>query len=134
MRYLALAAAVVATVALAARPTSINEARLALDGSGARYMLVDGGVSLLSGNACAELPPWAKGIRVIPSTPVNICIMPQPNGIVWDGGCNNTWYDLNFGEPVQPFQSKTWFPATTATTICQATDAGLAFTPVWAIP
>ena len=90
-------------------------------------LLNDGGISpLVDGGA----PPpvytsiGANVIRLTSLLAVNYCVRPSAFSPVWDGGCNTTPTDENYGQPLAAGSTVTIVPESAATTLCAITDSG----------
>lgn len=125
--------AVVATAA--ARPSSIFGLFQQLNGHPARWVMPDGGQSYMAGAGMQCVPlagaPNGGPFLVIPEMPMNLCVRPQPNLVPWDGGCNGSISDPNFGTPVGAWVPQYVTPAAGAQYICGVSDAGTFQASVW---
>lgn len=137
MKRLALAAAFVALAAT--RPGSEFIMLTDLNGQEVRWTMADGGPSGMfgTGQQCmplAQLPAAANStIEVMPGAPINLCVRSAFSAPSWDGGCNGIATDPNFGVPLQPFVPKFMLLSSTATHLCQVSDAGTGVTSVFSM-
>lgn len=132
------ALAIIAVVLMAARPGNEFILLTELNGQEVRWTMADGGQSGMfgSGTQCmplAQIPAAANlTVQVNPLNPINLCVRSSLAG-TWDGGCSMTATDVNFGVPLQPFVPKFILLSSTATHLCQVSDAGSATTPVFSM-
>lgn len=126
------AALAAVTMLTAARPGNEFNLVTQLNGQDVRWTMSDGGQSGMGGTSCmslSTLPGAANGVvDVVPAAPINLCVVNASavGDAAWDGGCNTYVGDPNFGLPLQGYVSKVVVLKTTATHLCQATDAGAA--------
>jgi len=137
MRNLLLAVALLSAGVMlmaADRPTNETALLTQLNGVPARFVMVDGGVSGMYGTGMQCVPITGGYVyKLKPLAPVNYVVRPQP-GVTWDGGMSQAVGDMNFGDPLQPWQAEYVLTHKTSTHICQTTDAGSsAATPVWRV-
>jgi hypothetical protein len=131
-------AAVVALMAV--RPGTEFQLFQQLYGNPQRWVMSDGGASgifVSSGQACISLvtaaSPLIPGqtLMFVAETPSNVCVQKAQLGLPWDGGCNTTDTDVNFGVPIQPWVPQYIGPDNNATSICAASDGGSVRIPIW---
>lgn len=131
------ALALIAAVALAARPASEFQMFMLLNGQPARWTMTDGGQSGLyasSGTACAPLSGGSASIiKLTPNGPLNLCVRPTTTGggKDWDGGCNTIAGDVNFGDPVPALTAHYVLLDPAATHVCGVSDAGVIQTAIF---
>ncbi len=65
-------------------------------------------------------------------TAAHVCIRPSAASPVWDGGCNVSVRDENFGDPLPANTGRYVVPDQRATTLCACSDAGYLQLPIWA--
>lgn len=149
MRKLAIIAVLgLGAATMAARPG--NEAQLIqqLNGQPVRLVMPDGGPwgifttfdgGLANNTACAPLVGLRNNIGasvsgnvvfLSPQQAVNVCVQPSINGPYWDGGCNLSPRDLNYGLPLAAVPQYVT-PDSAARTICAVGDAGFLSLPLW---
>lgn len=138
-----------ADAATPSRPGSTLQLFQQLNGQPSRWIMPDGGMSGIfagtSGGCMPVLggtvqgPPGAGVWSFTPSTllvvatgPINLCVRPSGPSQRWDGGCNTTDTDENFGVPLQANVPQYITIDPYSQTICAATDAGFVRMPVWA--
>lgn len=148
-RALVIVGIMIAGLALTgARPG--NEATLIqqLNGQPVRVLMPDGGAwgifTVFDGGAanamgCAPLTGLTNNIGgaisanvvfLSPSSTVHVCVQPSINGPLWDGGCNPSPRDLNYGLPLATVPQYIT-PDSAARQICAYSDAGFVSLPLW---
>lgn len=136
-------------VLMAARPGTELNIVTQLNGQPTRFLLADGGPSgifttfdggVLNSVGCMPLTGATtlggttvvpNVLMVVPATSMALCVRPSPSAPKWDGGCNLSPGDLNYGVPVQAGVPQYLTPSSTATQLCAASDAGQVQLPVW---
>lgn len=134
----------VAAVLMGARPGTEFDMLTRLNGQEVRWLLPDGGPSLMSGSGiqCMDvrgLPAAANStVELVPLMPINLCEVSVTSntgmaGTHWDGGCGLNANDPNAGVPLQPFIPKYVLLKSTTTHLCQVSDAGTAVTQAYSL-
>lgn len=146
---IALAVLFVAALGIAAsRPGELPMFQM-LNGQPVRWIQTDGGPSGLFGTPPICIPLANSGgatgvtaqvIKLTPDVPINLCVRPALGGDLsagpvnaWDGGCNAINGDMNFGDPLQPWQAQYVVLSADplAAYICASGDGGTVRTPVF---
>lgn len=151
MRRVLPAAALLGLAALAlgaVRPGELPMFQM-LNGQPVRWIQTDGGPSGFFGTPPLCIPLANSGgasgvtaqvIKLTPDVPINLCVRPALGGnlnqgelIAWDGGCNTINADINFGDPLQPWQPHYVLlkDDPLAAFICATGDGGTVRTPVF---
>jgi hypothetical protein len=129
----------VGAATMAARPGNEFNLLTNLNGQEVRWLLPDGGPSLMSGSGiqCMDvrgLPAAANStVELVPLNTINLCEVSTTSntgmaGTRWDGGCGLNANDPNAGVPLQPLVPKYLLLKSTTTHLCQVSDAGTATT------
>ena len=98
-------------------------------------ILPDGGISPLPDGG-APAPVYnsiSANVLYLQSLagPINYCLRPSAMSPVWDGGCNVSVLDENYGTPWPNNTVLRLVPDSKATTLCACSDAGYLQLPAW---
>lgn len=117
---------------MGAAPRPISEGTLLnkINGETSRWRMTDGGASGMfgSGIQCMPIPATVSVIKAIPSAAVHLCFPPDAG---WDGGCNSTVTDINFGDPLLANTPVEIVLQQTTAQICMVPATGSANVPVF---
>ncbi len=138
-----IAALAVVPVLMAARPGTEYQAVMQLNGQPTRWVMPDGGrsgVYAAASTACMPLTGATNSVNgavsanvlvMVPLVPINLCIRPSIGSPRWDGGCNITPTDENYGVPLPVGVPQYITPDNAATHLCAVSDAGSVTMSVW---
>ncbi len=135
---------------MAARPGSEQELIQSLNGQQVRWKLPDGGAAgvftvsdggalnnagcmpVTGGTYPGGVPAVPKVLVFIPLQALNVCMQPNVFAPVqWDGGCNTTPTDINYGVPVPVGVPQYVTPDSTMRQLCFVGDGGSLAVPVF---
>lgn len=158
-RALAVAAVVAAGLALSgARPGNEFALVQQLNGQPSRWVMPDGGRSgvynasgstgcmpltgayvfgtpyrLPDAGTSTSIPVSPNVLLFVPKVPGLLCVRPSTFAPSWDGGCNHSPSDENYGVPLAANVPQYITPDSAARSLCFVTDAGAMSEAVWTV-
>lgn len=112
----------------AARPQNDTTLLLQLNGEPRRWIMSDGGLSGMFGSGLQCMPiSGGETLLLQPSAEVHLCVNQLDAG--WDGGCNTTVTDLNYGAAFST--DKYLSTQNTTKMICEVPTTGSANVPAF---